>query len=194
MRKILFLFLAPLALLLLSCEEMPLKRNLPDNVQKLHLPPIENRSAQPNVDQLLTQKTTDHFIVDGRLRIVSREEADVVLQATLQRYDKIVITRDENQVPTQYRLQVMADLDFTNAKTGALLWTTRRIFQLTPQEGLKEGEVADFDSTNERSLREFTTFYVLNNAGMPPEDEATASERVLGQMARRIVRRVIEGF
>ncbi len=51
-----------------------------------------------------------------------------------------------------------------------------------------------FDSTNTRSLREFTNYYVVNVVGVPPEDEATALDRLLEQMASRIVRRTLDGF
>ena len=179
----------------LSCGELPMKRALSDSVQKIAVEPVVNKTGQPEVDQKLTQKVTQAFIVDGRLKVSSRSEADVVLQSTLQRYDRIVLTRDANQVPQQYKLQVVLDMDFIDAKTAAQIWTTRRTIDLTPQPGNAAGvEGAEWDSANPRSLREFTTYYVINNIGMPPEDENVAVDRVVDQMARRMVRRVIEGF
>jgi hypothetical protein len=191
MKRLLILSAAS-ALLLSSCGDLPLKSQLPESVQKVAIPPMENKTGQPEVDQRLTQKVTQAFIENGRLKVSSREEADAVLQGTLQRYDRIVLTRDANQVPQQYKLQLVVDFDFIDAKTSQLMWTTRRTVDLTPQAGAAEG--AEWDSTNTRTLREFTTYYVINSIGMPPEDESVAQERVLEQMARRIVRRVVEGL
>ena len=196
--KYLYTALAALLLaggLITACGDVPLKRQLPDSVQKVCIPPIENKTGQPDVDQKLTQQITQAFIVDGRLKVASKEEADVILRSTLQRYDRIVLTRDANQVPQQYKLQMVMDIDFIDAKTAAQLWTTRRTIDLTPEPGNPAGtEGAEWDSTNTRSLREFTTYYVINNIGMPSEDENVAADRVIDQMARRVVRRVIEGF
>lgn len=178
-----------------ACGDLPMKRALPDSVQKIAIEPVDNKTGQPEVDQKLTQKAIQAFIVDGRLKVSSKAEADVALQSTLQRYDRIVVTRDANQVPQQYKLQLVVDLDFVNTRTAERIWTTRRTIDLTPQPGNASGvEGAEWDSANPRSIREFTTFYVSNNIGMPPEDEGVAADRVISQVARRMVRRVIEGY
>jgi hypothetical protein len=174
-----------------ACGDMPIKKALPDNIQKIVIPVFENKTGQPDVENLLTKKVVQNFIVDGRLQVTSREQADAQLQGTVQRYDRIVLTRDANQVPQQYKLQIVVDIDFTELKTGTLMWSTKSQLSLTPGvEGPQEG----FDSTNLRSLREFTNYYVINVAGVPPEDEATALDRVLEQMAQRVSRRTLDGF
>jgi len=174
-----------------ACGDMPVKKALPDSIQKLAVPVFENKTGQPNVENLLTKKVVQNFIVDGRLQVAPKEGADAVLQGTVQRYDRIVLTRDANQVPQQYKLQMVVDLDFVEIKTGEHLWSTKAAFSLTP--GV-EGPQEDYDSTNLRSLREFTNYYVFNVAGVPPEDESVALDRVLEQMARRVVRRTLDGF
>lgn len=177
--------------LLTACGDMPTKKALPDNIQKLAVPVFENKTGQPDVENLLTKKVVQNFIVDGRLQVAPKESADAVLQGTVQRYDRIVLTRDANQVPQQYKLQVVVDLDFVEIKTGEHLWSTKAQFSLTP--GV-EGPQEEFDSTNLRSLREFTNYYVFNVAGVPPEAESVALDRVLEQMASRVVRRTLDGF
>lgn len=186
---ILALFVAALGALA-SCGEVPMKRALGDDTRKVEVISFENKTGQPGIDQQLTAKVVQSFITDGRLGVVSREAADVSLKGVVQRYDRLVLSRDADQVPQQYRLQVVVDLEFSNVKTGEVLWTTKRTFSLTPGVDTVE----DFDSTNTRSLKEFTSYYVLNTAGVSPEDEPSALDRLLEQMARRVVRRVLEGF
>lgn len=197
MKKSALIVVASLAvaggMLFTACGDVPMKKNLPDNITKVSIPVFENKANHPGLENELTKKTVQNFIVDGRLQVVPREQADALLSATIQRYDRLVITRDANQVPQQYKLQIVVDLDFIDLKSGKQeqLWTTRSQFSLTPGVELSHD---DFDSTNTHSLREFTNYYVLNVAGVPPEDEPTALDRLLEQMARKVVRRTLDGF
>ena len=180
-----------LALLLAACGDLVLKGILPEHVHSLAIPTFEDKSGQPTLASDLTRKVVQSFNVDGRLSVAAQDQADALLRGTIQRYDRLVLTRDANQVPQQYKLQVVVDLDLSDLKDGKQLWSTRRTISLTPGVDTPSDE---FDSTNTRSLREYTNYYVLNMAGVPPEDEPTAQERLLRQMASRVVRRVLEGF
>jgi hypothetical protein len=193
MKRFLIVALALLGLGLAAaaCDDLPLKSNLPNEDTKVYIPDFENKTSEPGLDTLLTQKVIQNFLIDGRLQVVPQDKADMVLKGTIERYDRLVMTRDQNQVPQQYKLQVVVDLTLVEVKGNKELWTTHTIVSLTPGESLT-GE--EFDSTNNTSLREFTTYYVLNVAGVPPEDEPTAQNRLLDQMASRVVRRTIDGF
>jgi hypothetical protein len=179
------------ALVAVACEELPLKKNIPDEFTKVYIPNFDNKTSEPGIDQLLTQKVTQNFLIDGRLKVSPKEGADMQLQGVIERYDRLVMTRDQNQVPQQYKIQMAVDLTLTDLKKNEQMWTTHTIVSLTPGQ---EADPNAYDSTNTTSLREFTTYYVLNVAGVPPEDEPTAQNRLLDQMAGRVVRRVIDGF
>jgi len=174
-----------------ACSDMPSKKAIPDDIQKVSIPVFINKTGQPSVESLLTKKVVQDFIVDGRLQVVPKEQADAELTGTVQRYDRIVLARDVNQVPQEYKLQIAVDIDFTDLKTGKQLWTTKSEISLTPGVDTPPD---GYDSTNTRSLREFTNYYVVNVVGVPPEDEATALDRVLEQMATHVVTRTLDGF
>jgi hypothetical protein len=183
-------FLA-LGILAAACADLPMTNKLPTNETNVFIQSFENRTSEPGLDALLTQRVTQNFLIDGRLKLASRENAEMLLQGTVERYDRLVMTYDQNMVPQQYKIQMVVDLTCTDQKTGHQLWTTHTIVSLTPGESMTGDE---FDSTNTTSLREFTTYYVLNVAGVPPEDESTARDRLLDQMAAHVVRRTIDGF
>jgi hypothetical protein len=180
-----------------ACGDLPVKMNLPDNILKISIPTLEDKSGQPGLAPLLTQKIVQGFIVDGRLKVVPHDQADGELKVTVQRYDRLVLTysNDIAQVPQQYKLQVAVDMDFIDLKTGKQLWTTRSQVNLTPGEEVDHDQ---YDSMNASgslgSLKEFTNFYVNNTVGVPPEDESHAMDRLLDQMADRVVRRTIYGY
>jgi hypothetical protein len=180
--------------LVVACGELP-QVMLRDSVQKISIQPLENKTTQTDMEQMLNEKVPQAFIVNGRLKVVNKEDADIVLQWTLQRYDKIVMLRDANQNPVLYRLQIIVDVDLIDGKSGKTLLTTRRTVDLTPEPTKLAGdqEGADWDSTEIRSLKEFTRYYTLNSLGKKPEDEYTAEQRVSDQMASRVIRLVVTG-
>jgi hypothetical protein len=194
MKKWYWVIVAVLGLgaIVVACDDMPvIKKNLPDASTKVAIPDFENKTSEPGIDTTLTQKVVQNFLIDGRLQVTPKEKADELLQGTVERYDQLVMTRDQNQVPQQYKLVLAVDLTLTDLKTGNQMWTTHTIVNLTPGESADQNA---FDSTNTTTLREFTTYYVLNVVGVPPEDEPTALNRLLDQMASRVVRRTIDGF
>jgi hypothetical protein len=176
-----------------ACGELPVSKSIPDDIFKVAVPPFENKPGDPGLAAELTKRVIQELQVDGRIHVVPREQAEAVLYGTIQRYDRLVLTRDANLVPQQYKLQIIVDLDFVDLRHGKeeRLWTTRAQISLTP--GVEPGP-QDFDANNTRTLREFTNYYVLNVAGVPPEDESIARDRLLDQMARRVARRTLEGF
>jgi hypothetical protein len=185
------------ALALLSgCAGYDLKSQLPDSINKLAVPVFKNVSGQPGVEQDLTTKVTQGFNVDGRLVVVDQAQADALLEGVIQTYNKIPLLRDENQVPVQYKLLIAVDLTLSDLKAKKVMWTTHTLVatQGPGDSGLQVGNSKAYDSTNVATIEEYTTYYVLNKMGMPPEEETTARNRVLDQLVRRIVDRVIFGF
>jgi Lipopolysaccharide-assembly len=184
-----------LGLVVAACDgDLPLKSNLPTADTKVYIPDFINKTNQPGLDTLLTQKVIQNFLMDGRLQVAPADKADMLLRGTIERYDQLVMTRDPNQVPEEYRLQVEVDLTLYETKPGLPkkeLWTTHTIVNLTPGGTVNPDA---FDETNDTSLRTFTTYYVLNVAGVPPEDETTACDRLMDQMATLVVRRTLDGY
>ena len=175
-----------------GCGGYQVAMSVPEHIQKIGIPNFANRSGQPDLDQELTREIRQTFIVDARLNVSDPENADALLEGTIQKYERLVLLRDENQVPQQYKLLLEVDLDFIDKKTGEVLWTTRRTVHLTPVTTATAQ--LDYDSTNYRTLKVATNYYVLNKIGMPPEEEGDVRRRLIEEMAERVFRRVIDGF
>jgi hypothetical protein len=185
-----------LTLGLAGCEDDVMTVSVPAHVHKIAIPTFKNNSSQPGIDLDLTQKVTQEFLNDGRLSVVPLQQADGLLEGTVQQYILLPLVRDVNQVPQQYKLQIIVDLDFTDLVSKKQLWTTRRTVDLTPQ-ATPQATPTPFpgqDSINTAALSESTTYWVLNTMGVQPEDEATARLRVENQVAKRVVTRVLEGY
>jgi hypothetical protein len=138
-------------------------------MSKLAVPIFLNRTTQPNLDNEVTQELTQDFMVDGRLELIDADHADAVLNGTILRYLQEPLLLDVHNTPQQYKLRLILRLALKDTKAGKSLWT-------------------------EESFEESTTYYVANNLGIPAENEQIARKRLIAQVSRRIVARVIEGF
>lgn len=190
----------------LSCAYAPaLEKTVSNQARKLAIMPVEDKAGQPLMAQLLTEKATQAFVANGRLKVSPRDEADLVLQWSLQRYDTIVMLRDANQAPVRNRVQMMVDVDLFDA-AGKLLMTTRSIINLTPMPSpivtsivpdsyanTATDEAVDWDSADVRTLKEYTGYTLVNSLGLQPSDEGVAQRRLADRMAQRVVELIING-
>ena len=60
---------------------------LPPHIKTIHIPVFENTSSQPEIHRQLTSFVLQSFISDGRLKIVNKDEADLIVDATLSYYN-----------------------------------------------------------------------------------------------------------
>lgn len=163
-------FLALAAILGLSaCTDVALRPGLPDYISKLAVPTFQNRTSQPNVNNELTQEVTQNFLIDGRIDLVSSDQANAILEGTVVQYLLEPLLLDVHNTPQQYKMRVILRLSLKDTKAGKPIWT-------------------------EDAFEDSTTYYVANTLGITPEDENTARRRLIQQIARKIVSRVIEGF
>jgi len=138
-------------------------------MSKLAVPTFQNRTAQPNLDNELTRQVTQDFLVDGRLGIVEPDNANAILQGTIVQYILEPLLLDVHNTPQQYKMRMVLSLALKDTQAGKSLWT-------------------------EDQFEESTTYYVNNTMGIRPETEYDARRRLIQQLSRRIVARVIEGF
>jgi hypothetical protein len=120
------------------------------------------------MEQYVTQKTIDQFIADGKVTVQDEYKADAAVKCTITKYVLTPILFDVSQVPQQYRLRIYITISLFDNKLQRELWQVKDMW-------------------------EETTYYVVNNIGMPAEDEETAKRRVLDLIASRIMRRVLYG-
>lgn len=143
--------------------------SLPSYIQKLAVPVYLNKTQTYNIEQYVTQKTIDQFIADGKVTITDEQSADGILKVNIDKYQLTVITYDVNQVPQQYRMRIYISIYLFDNKNQRQLWM-------------------------DENLWEETTYYVVNNLGMPAETEEIARTKVLDRLSERVFRRVLNGW
>lgn len=166
------LWLIPLAALAAGCggPEMnyrPAPQILPQNIKRIALRLVVNKTQQFGLEDKLTLRIRDEFLKDGRYPLTPEQDSDGIVLVTITRYVLTPIQYDANQVPTAYKLRVIINLQFIDRATNTALW-------------------------EEPNLEGILTFAAQTlPAGLTEEQ---AREQVWDSLSRDVVKRVIDGF
>jgi hypothetical protein len=167
--RTLSLLAAALVLMTAGCSDVEIRPGLPTHINKLAIPVFMNRSSQPNVENELTQQLTNDFLMDNRIQLAPVEQADAILQGTIVQYQLEPMLLDVHNTPQQYKLRMVLSLVLKDTAAGNPIWT---------EEGYTDS----------------TTYYVANTLNIPAENENLGRKRLIQQLSKRIVLRVVEGF
>jgi hypothetical protein len=171
MRRHGYLIIAALSIGCASGEDMhynPTPQLLPQDIHRIALHPIVNKTEQFGLEDKLMLDVRDAFLADGRYPLVPEEQADGVVWITIARYLNTPVQFDSNQVPIAYKLRIIVDVDFVDKKNpGQALWAEKNI----------------------QGVQSFAASAVPG--GMTEEQ---ARELVWTNLASKIVNRVVNGF
>ena len=109
------------------------KGNLPGHIKSVAVPTFKNKTQQPAVESTVTAAVINAFVTSGKLKVVSLDEADSILEGEIIGYDIVSVSVDNRINVRQYRLVVTMNLQFRDVREGGMLFR---------QEGLQER--ADF--------------------------------------------------
>ena len=128
--------------------------HLPDDVRTVAVPILVNRTMKPAVETEMTRAIATAFATDGRLKVVSRDDADALLEGEVTAYELVSIAFDPAANVRLYRLIVTMNVRFRDVRRNTLLFR---------QEGLSEkadfrvaGAVSETISSEEIALRAAT--------------------------------------
>jgi len=145
------------------------KGNLPGHVKSVAVPTFKNKTQQPAVESTITAAVINAFVTSGKLKVVSLDEADSILEGEVTGYNVVSVSVDNRINVRQYRLVVTMNLQFRDVREGSMLFR---------QEGLQEQ--ADFS----------VPFEV---AGTINREEGAARAAAV-DIGRRVVNLVVDRF
>ena len=155
---------------------------LPSELETIYVEPFRNKiplteelsseqyryrtyRAQLEVD--VTQAVIERFIIDGNLKVVKREDADLILNGNLIDFLRQPLRYGaDNETVDEYRVSIICSLELMNTQKNELMWAESRVIG---------------DST-------------YNVAGAFSGTEASSINAAVTDIARRIVNRTIEGW
>ncbi|MBI3316389.1 MAG: hypothetical protein HYZ85_00090 [Candidatus Omnitrophica bacterium] len=149
------------------------KTRLPEAIKTIHVNtvgfgiPIEEIYAyEPGLEIKITDAIIRRLEQDGNLKVVGREEADAILEATLIRFDQEGVRFNIIEQVEEYRMFLTLDLYLLNGKRDAIIW-------------------------HEPNFSGDTEYFVSDVRSVGRQE---AAERAIDKLARNVVDRVVEDW
>ncbi len=126
------------------------------------------RLYRPGMETKITDAVISRFLVDGYLRIVSREDqADLILSGALINFEKQPLRYDQlSQNVEEYRANIIVDISLEDVTKSKRAW----------------------------SEKGFVGFFEYNQTGPNSVSEDTAINGAIADLAKRIVERAVEDW
>jgi len=117
----------------------------------------------PQLEENVTRRVIDRFLVDGHLRITSHEDADLILSGQILDFYRQPIRRSDDETVEEYRLNLLASVELRDRDGKVLL--------------------------KDPALMGDVTYFVT---GPSAKSESVAVDELVTDFARRVVEWVIE--
>jgi outer membrane lipopolysaccharide assembly protein LptE/RlpB len=97
--------------------------SLPPEVQSLYIELFSNRTAEPFLENRITNNVIDRFARKRQLRLVEKRDiADAVISGVITGYDTSPISYDRNDVITEYRSTMTIAVALRQTADDRILW------------------------------------------------------------------------
>jgi hypothetical protein len=156
--------------LLVACgyQMVGKETHVPPGLSSIAIPTFKNETFEPGIEIQCTQAFLNEFIQDRRVKVVSRAEADSILEGVVKSFTIYSVAYDRSGFVLQYQIGVVVDLSLKD-RTGKVLWE---------EKGLGESQWFRASSSG-----------VTNEAA-----KQVAIQKTAGSMAERIRERFFYNF
>lgn len=161
------------------------RSSLDDKYQTIFVSAFQNMSREYDLQAPLTNAIIRKFINDGRLQIVDRGDADLVLEGVILDYQLKGITYDERDEVTQFLCVVVAGARLMDQSTGTVLWEEPRMAGETSFYTRASGQSSD-------RLRGNAEAFLPTVRSFASEEENRSASEALEQLASDIFYRTVE--
>ena len=147
-----FLFIVFLVLLPLSSCGYHISGTggiVPEGVRTISIPVFFNATNEPYVDVEVTQAVVEEFLADGRLKVMSLEDAELALRGKVVRYEVAPLSYNSQSYVQQYRVHLVVDASLEDLRSKKVLWQAK---------GMESSFISDyavsFDATGRADIRD----------------------------------------
>ena len=129
-----------------------LQGNLPDHLKTVSVPVFKNLTTESGAETTITAAVINAFTSNGRLKVVSRDNADSVLDGELTGYQVQSLTYDSRLNLRSYRLTVTMNVRFRDLRRTELLWQENGLVENVSFD--VAGQVSDTISREEGAVKQ----------------------------------------
>jgi len=138
-------------------------------IRSIAIPTFINQTYEAGIETIVTNALLGELIKDRRVKIVGEDKADAIIEGTVTSFTTSSVAYDPLGVVLAYRTWIALDVILKRNRKGEILWS---------QRGLSESDVYRVSSD------------VLFTEG----EKKRAIQKIAGELARRVRRRLFEGL
>jgi hypothetical protein len=142
---------------------------LPGHIKTVAVPLPENRTDRGDLGPALADSLVEAFLDTSVLKIANETAADSRVECVILQYERKPYTVDENENVVEYRVDIVVEARFQDARKNKTIW--------------EEARLAQWD-----------TYNFGGAGGRPVETEEIGIGRVLSKLTDDIVNRTVEGW
>ncbi|OGP96440.1 MAG: hypothetical protein A2157_00870 [Deltaproteobacteria bacterium RBG_16_47_11] len=95
--------------------------HVPPGLNSIAIPAFKNRTYEPGIEVPFTQAFLREFILDRRVNVVDRAQADSILEGIITDFRSYSVSYDQSGLVLEYQTTVILDLTLKD-RTGKVLW------------------------------------------------------------------------
>jgi outer membrane lipopolysaccharide assembly protein LptE/RlpB len=100
---------------------------VPEGVRTISVPVFFNATNEPYVDVEVTQAVVEEFMTDGRLKVVSPEEAELALRGKVVKYEVTPLSYNPQAFVQQYRVRIVVEASLEDLRSKKVIWQEKGI-------------------------------------------------------------------
>ncbi len=108
---------------------------VPPGMKTISVPVFFNATNEPYLDIEVTQAVIEEFMTDGRLKVASLEDADLVLLGRVTRYEVIALSYNPESFVQQYRVHLVVEASLQELRSKKILWK---------EQGIESNFISDY--------------------------------------------------
>jgi hypothetical protein len=139
---------------------------LSSRIKTVAVPLFDNQTTEYGIKETLTDEIIDRLVTHGRLKVVSREEADSIISGLVVDYKHQAYTFDKSEQVQEYIVRIYVDVSFQDTEKRKVIW-------------------------EQEQMEGWGTYDVQAD---PPENEETGRERAIAKLAEDIVNKTVAGW
>jgi outer membrane lipopolysaccharide assembly protein LptE/RlpB len=95
--------------------------HIPPGLNSIAIPTFVNKTFEPGIEVPFTQAFLREFILDQRVKVVDRSEADCILEGVMKSFTIYSVSFDQSGLVLEYQTTVVMDVTLKK-RTGETLW------------------------------------------------------------------------
>ncbi len=104
--------------------------HVPPGLNSIAIPTFKNQTYEPGIEIQFTQAFLREFILDRRVNVVDRAQADSVLEGIIKAFRLFSVAYDPSGLVAEYQTTIVLDVTLRD-RTGKVLWEQKDFSETT---------------------------------------------------------------